>query len=316
MIIPKFIQRGTDFTQPNVLSSGRATSIRRLTRGWSKNGAGFTLIELLIVISIIGILITLVTVGILPVQRKGRDARRKADINLVQSGLDLFKADFKIYPNKTFYLGYNAAEAGSANSNFNIAADLVTCNPLVNGGTLAFTGLTNPTTTQLNTATMLPGFVAVNHFLICLKYMDRVVKDPSTVSDNNAYHYRVSYDYSDIVLGTTLENINDKDATILIDTTLAKRYYVGSGKNIRHLEEDSDAAPPTGFYTNAGGAEGNGRYLYQCLKRSDQSAIIRDERSLATYDPIKLNAGGSGYEKNNSCSDVLGGSGVDVIAAY
>src|SRR3989344_4044534 len=67
--------------------------------------SGFTLIELLVVITIIGILITLVTVAVVPVQRKSRDARRKADVNSFLSGVNLFKADFKIYPNSTFYLG-------------------------------------------------------------------------------------------------------------------------------------------------------------------------------------------------------------------
>lgn len=100
---------------------------------WRKKRA-FTLIELLVVISIIGVLITLVAVTVLPVQRKSRDSKRKADVNLVLSGLGLFNADFKVYPNYTFYLGTNATDTSAVNSNFGLESDIPTCNGNQGGG--------------------------------------------------------------------------------------------------------------------------------------------------------------------------------------
>src|SRR6185436_16486707 len=86
---------------------------------------GFTLIELLVVISIIGILTTLTFVAILPIQRKSRDARRKADVNSFLAAANLFKADFKIYPNPTFYLGsYGISANGESNSNYGLDTDI------------------------------------------------------------------------------------------------------------------------------------------------------------------------------------------------
>ncbi len=52
----------------------------------------FTLLEVLIVISIIGILIALGVAAYSTAQRKGRDARRQADIKSLQSGFEQFKS--------------------------------------------------------------------------------------------------------------------------------------------------------------------------------------------------------------------------------
>ena len=67
----------------------------------------FTLIELLVVITIIGILAVLVAVTIGPIQKRSRDSKRKADVDLVLGGANQFYADFKVYPNFTMYLGNN-----------------------------------------------------------------------------------------------------------------------------------------------------------------------------------------------------------------
>jgi prepilin-type N-terminal cleavage/methylation domain-containing protein len=109
-----------------------------------RRGQGFTLIELLIVISIIGILMTLVIVTVMPVQRKGRDTKRKSDINLFLSGAELYKADFKVYPNPTLYLGnYGTAVNGGANSNLGLSTDIPACNglPTTAGATGSFISL-------------------------------------------------------------------------------------------------------------------------------------------------------------------------------
>jgi len=62
---------------------------------------GFTLIELLVVISIIGILAAFIVASFTSAQAKGRDARRKADIDALQKALELSKSDSagsKYYP--------------------------------------------------------------------------------------------------------------------------------------------------------------------------------------------------------------------------
>ena len=59
---------------------------------------GFTLIEMLIVIAIIGILSSVVLVGLGPVQRRGRDARRQADLREVQNALELYFSKCGHYP--------------------------------------------------------------------------------------------------------------------------------------------------------------------------------------------------------------------------
>ncbi len=59
---------------------------------------GFTLIEMLIVIAIIGILASIVLIGLGPVQRKGRDSRRISDLKSVQTGLELYYNQKSVYP--------------------------------------------------------------------------------------------------------------------------------------------------------------------------------------------------------------------------
>lgn len=59
---------------------------------------GFTLIELLVVISIIAILIALSVFGIQGARQSTRDARRKADLEQIRSGLEIYKADCGSYP--------------------------------------------------------------------------------------------------------------------------------------------------------------------------------------------------------------------------
>ena len=59
---------------------------------------GFTLVELLVVISIIGILIALSVIGLFGARESSRDARRKADLEGIRSGLEIYKADCNDYP--------------------------------------------------------------------------------------------------------------------------------------------------------------------------------------------------------------------------
>lgn len=64
----------------------------------NKLNRAFTLIELLVVISIIGILVAVSIFGLSGARESSRDARRKSDLELVRSGLELYKADCNAYP--------------------------------------------------------------------------------------------------------------------------------------------------------------------------------------------------------------------------
>lgn len=59
---------------------------------------GFTLIELLVVISIIGILLALSIFGLQGAREGARDAKRKGDLELIRSGIEIYKADCNVYP--------------------------------------------------------------------------------------------------------------------------------------------------------------------------------------------------------------------------
>lgn len=63
-----------------------------------KKNRGFTLIELLIVITIIGILSSLLVVNYIGVRSRGRDAQRKSDLRQIQTALELFRSDNGSYP--------------------------------------------------------------------------------------------------------------------------------------------------------------------------------------------------------------------------
>lgn len=69
-------------------------------RFWLSAGAGFSMIELLVVATIMIVLMTIGMVSYQNANRNGRNARRKADLEVVRQGLVLYKTD-----NNTTYPG-------------------------------------------------------------------------------------------------------------------------------------------------------------------------------------------------------------------
>lgn len=268
---------------------------------------GFTLIELLVSITIIGILITIVTVAVLPIQKKSRDSRRKADLNLLISGLSLFNSDYKVYPNPTFYLGSFNNSNKAKNSNYGLAADIVSCNGAQTGATATFMDLNgntiaqpgSPTINELDTKgiKLAPGFIAVNNFLACLKYMDRLVQDPLFVG-NDRYQYRISYDYSEFLVGAKLENQNDQSGKLSLfsdgATYSSKWFFDGNGANARNLDDDTDVSGEYFSYTANNGTLTDGRYFYQCTVDGLGASIDEDKRP--DFPPLINN--GSGWTAN------------------
>jgi general secretion pathway protein G len=81
---------------------------------------GFTLIEMLIVIAIIGILASIVLVGLGPIQRDARDSRRAADLRQIQTLLEICFTRAGQYPANLTAL----TTAGQCNSATAIARNL------------------------------------------------------------------------------------------------------------------------------------------------------------------------------------------------
>jgi len=59
---------------------------------------GFTLIELLVVTTVLGILMAVGVVSYQSSLKKGRDAKRKADLEQIRSALEMYRADNGNYP--------------------------------------------------------------------------------------------------------------------------------------------------------------------------------------------------------------------------
>lgn len=68
-----------------------------------KNGTkkGFTLVELLVVISIIGILTTLLMVNFVGTREKANDSKKVQDLNSVKNALRMYYNDNQTYPDGT-----------------------------------------------------------------------------------------------------------------------------------------------------------------------------------------------------------------------
>lgn len=77
---------------------------------------GFTLIELLVTLAIISLVVTIAAFALREAQKSGRDGRRKADLENISIGVELYRSDCGVYPNS---VPFRAALAGSGSGNCN-----------------------------------------------------------------------------------------------------------------------------------------------------------------------------------------------------
>lgn len=82
------------------------------------NRKAFTLIELLLVIIILGVLAALISGNFITSLKKGRDAKRKADLEQTQRALEMYYEDKKEYPTFDIFAstGYKLCENMIASS--------------------------------------------------------------------------------------------------------------------------------------------------------------------------------------------------------
>ena len=76
---------------------------------------GFTLIELLVVIFIIAILIGLSVFGLQGARSSSRDAVRKADLEQIRSGIEIYKSDCGDYPDSLSFGGTLSGSCPTSN---------------------------------------------------------------------------------------------------------------------------------------------------------------------------------------------------------
>lgn len=62
---------------------------------------GFTLVELMVVLVILGLLATVVIINVLPAQDKALVTKAKADVALLDQGLEMYKLNNLTYPSAT-----------------------------------------------------------------------------------------------------------------------------------------------------------------------------------------------------------------------
>jgi type II secretion system protein G len=78
------------------------------------NRKAFTLIELLIVIMILGVLAALITGNFFTSLKKGRDSKRKADLEQISRALEMYYEDKRAYPTFNIFAqtGYQLCGSG------------------------------------------------------------------------------------------------------------------------------------------------------------------------------------------------------------
>lgn len=75
----------------------------------------FTLIELLVVMTIISVILGLSTLAFQSSRQQARDTKRKADLEQIRSGLEIYRSDVGSYPLQSAFNPSNGLSCGSNN---------------------------------------------------------------------------------------------------------------------------------------------------------------------------------------------------------
>ena len=92
-----------------------------------RKSAGFTLIELVVVMVVIVTLTSIALLNLSNISQKGRDGQRKADLKLIQGGLEAYRSDQGSYP-ATLYGGICPVSSSLA-SGSNVYLAKIPCDP-------------------------------------------------------------------------------------------------------------------------------------------------------------------------------------------
>lgn len=92
-------------------------------------GRGFTLIELIIVVTIIGILSSLLLSNLVGIRGRVRDGQRKSDLAQIKQALEIYRSDNGTYPDSSGAL--NLSRCGEKfESPTNVYMQKIPCDPL------------------------------------------------------------------------------------------------------------------------------------------------------------------------------------------
>jgi len=94
------------------------------------NKSAFTLIELLITIMILGVLAALITGNFFTSLKKGRDAKRKADLEQVKQALEMYYEDKRSYPTFSLPFGAKLCETASCSASEKVYMQKVPNDPV------------------------------------------------------------------------------------------------------------------------------------------------------------------------------------------
>lgn len=98
----------------------------------SRNNQAFTLIEILVVIAIIGILIGLSLFGLTGARESSRNAKRKADLELLRGAIETYRSDCGSYPSVLASPLVGTTAPPSACSTTNVYLSAVPVDPISN----------------------------------------------------------------------------------------------------------------------------------------------------------------------------------------
>lgn len=171
-------------------------SFNREPKTVNSKSFGFTLIELLVVIAVIGILATFVVASFASAQAKGRDARRKSDLDAVMKALELWKGDSA---GGTYYPTCAGSTAAAPNC------------PVTSGGSSNFSATPNPPGHIINYIKTVPTDPKVQVSGTCepaLNHGLRYCYYPTGCASVSGSYQCTGYTFQ-----SCLENANDQSAT-------------------------------------------------------------------------------------------------------